>query len=125
MKMPFKNSIVIKSIIFLMIGVMGMLIINKGIFMHTHKIGDNQYIAHSHPYNKSNDSEPYKSHQHTKNEFLFFQNIEILFPLFFLGICLVLYRYKSFLCFGRKTEQIFTFIQTKNGRAPPFLNHFT
>jgi hypothetical protein len=121
MKISFNNNVVIKIIIFGMIGIMGMLTINKGIFMHTHKIGENKYISHSHPYDKSNDSEPLKSHQHTTGEFLFFHNIEILFPLFFLILTITHYGSKGYLYFdSKKSDYIFIFALTNKGRAPPF-----
>ena len=112
----FKNAIIIG-----MIGVMGMVTLNKGIFMHTHKIGDNIYISHSHPYNKSDDSNPYKSHHHTKEEFLFFQNIEILFPFFFLAVSLIALSTKSYFVLDIRTGFPFVFLDTNRGRAPPVL----
>jgi len=102
-----------------MIGLMGMLTINKVVFMHTHKIADHTCISHSHPYDKSDDTNPYKSHQHTEKEFLFFQNIEILFPFFFLTIILISFSTKSRSGFEYKKEYKFEFIRTNRGRAPP------
>jgi hypothetical protein len=119
MKMIGKNSIVINTIIIGMIGIMGMLVINKSVFMHTHKIDENTYVIHSHPYNKSKDSEPYKSHHHTKAEFLFIQNIQNLFPLFFLTVTFSLFTKKTYSYFETKSVFISTFIFIKKGRAPP------
>jgi len=116
-----KNSILIKTIIIGMIVIMGMIVINKGIFMHTHKIAENTYITHSHPYNKSKDSKPYKTHNHTKAEFFFIQNIQNLFPLFFLTIAFSPFTKKTYSYFDTKSACISTFIFIKKGRAPPVL----
>jgi len=67
------NNITIKSVAWLMIGIMGVLVANKAVFVHSHILNDGTIIEHAHPYNKSTDSTPYKSHHHTKAEFLFFQ----------------------------------------------------
>ena len=82
--------------------------------MHTHEIGDNKYISHSHPYNKSNDSEPYKSHHHTKEQILFLQNLEILFPLFSLVVVLTPFFLKGHFYLEIKSDYKFVFFQSKN-----------
>ncbi|MFA5587438.1 MAG: hypothetical protein WC987_01610 [Mariniphaga sp.] len=41
-----------------MIGIVGLFIANKAIFLHAHKFADGTTIEHAHPYDKSNDSEP-------------------------------------------------------------------
>jgi len=119
MKRLTGNSVLINAMMIGMTGIMVMLAINRGVFMHTHKIGDNKYISHSHPYNKSNDPEPYKSHHHTKEEFLFFQNIEILFPFFFLVATLAPFSSKRYFYFEIKSDYKFVFFQPNRGRAPP------
>jgi hypothetical protein len=119
MKMIGKNSIITKTIIIGIIGIMGMIVINKGIFMHTHKIDENTYIIHSHPYNKSKDSEPYKTHHHTKAQFFFIQNIQNLFPLFFLTFTFSPFIKKTYSYFDTKSVSISEFIFIKKGRAPP------
>ena len=68
---------------------MGLLIANKALYMHTHKMADGSIIVHAHPYNKSDDPKPFKSHQHTKAEFLFLENLESLFLLTFLIFSLI------------------------------------
>ena len=102
-----------------MIGVMGLLIANKALFTHTHKLENGTVVTHSHPFDKKQDSEPYKKHPHTKYEFLFFKNLNILF----LSIVLIL----SIFSFVRKkvsfvnVEKIYfrLFAFSYHGRAPP------
>ena len=102
-----------------MIGVMGLLIANKGLFTHTHKLGNGTLVTHSHPYDKKQDSEPYKKHPHTKYEFLFFQSLNILFlSIILIFSILALVRKKvSFVDIGKKYFRLLAFSYL--GRAPP------
>jgi hypothetical protein len=113
------RNIKIKSIACLMIGMMGMLVANKAVFMHTHRLNDGTIIEHAHPYNKSTDSKPYKSHHHTKAELLFFQNLEILFLFVFLTFASLNLVKKAKHSFYRKTSYTLTCIILHKGRAPP------
>ncbi len=103
----------------LMFGIMGLLIANKGLFIHSHKLENGTVVTHSHPYDKVQDSEPFKKHHHTKAEFLFFENLNILF----FSILLII----SFLSLVRKkvsfvdVEKIYFILLSfpYQGRAPP------
>ncbi|MEA3444739.1 MAG: hypothetical protein U9R19_08440 [Bacteroidota bacterium] len=116
--MTFKN-VAIKSVAFLMIGVMGMLVANKAAFMHTHKLNDGTIISHAHPFDKSNDSKPYKSHHHTNAELLFFQNIEVLFLTAFLAFALFAYLQKTKLSFHLIARYTSGKTNLHQGRASP------
>ena len=118
MKMIVRN-ITIKFIAWLVIGMMGMLVANKAVFMHTHRLNDGTIIEHAHPYNKSADSKPYKSHHHTKAELLFFQNLEILFLFVFVTFASLNLVKKAKHSFYRKTSYTLTCIILHKGRAPP------
>ncbi len=98
---------------------MGMLIANKAVFMHTHRLNDGTIIEHAHPYNKSTDSKPYKSHHHTKAELLFFQNFEILSLFVFLTFALLNIFKKTKYSFYRITSYTLACIILHKGRAPP------
>ena len=118
MKTSVRN-ITIRFITFLMIGIMGMFIANKAIFLHVHKQSDGTIIAHAHPYDKSTDSEPYKAHHHTNAEFLFFQNFEILFLVVFLTFALFTLVKKEKFSFFIITRHTLSCIILHKGRAPP------
>lgn len=62
-----------------MVTVIAMLTFNQSAFMHTHKLADGTVISHAHPYNKTTDSAPIKSHHHTLIDFLILENINFLF----------------------------------------------
>ncbi len=120
MKTTIRN-ITIKLVIFLIIGVMGMFIVSKTIFMHAHRLNDGTVIVHTHPYNKSDDSKPYKSHHHTNAELLFFQNIEILFLIVFLILALPALIKKIKHLFHLISRNTLSCIILYKGRAPPIL----
>ncbi|MCK5134301.1 MAG: hypothetical protein KAR19_00835 [Bacteroidales bacterium] len=113
------RNIAIKLASFLMIGMMGMLIANQVIFRHAHRFYDGTVIAHAHPYNNSSDSKPYKSHQHSKAELLFFQNLEILFPFAILTFALLNLVKSAKNLFFRISEYTLSCIFHYKGRAPP------
>lgn len=118
MKTTVRN-ITIKFITILMIWIIGMFIVNKAIFLHTHKLDNGTVISHAHPYDKSNDSKPYKSHHHTNAELLFFQNIEILFIIGLLTFALFALVEKTNYSSNIITRHTLTCIILQKGRAPP------
>ena len=78
--MNFAGHHQIKKIFaYLIMVLMGLLIINKVIFLHSHILNDGTIITHAHPYQTADDSKPFKSHLHTKAAFFFFSNIQLLF----------------------------------------------
>ena len=113
------NSITIKLFAWLVIGIMAMFIANKAVYIHAHKLYDGSIIEHAHPYNKSADSKPYKSHNHTKIELLVAQSLDILFLFVFLTYALlVLVRIVNF-TFRLQTKYSLSCIILHKGRAPP------
>lgn len=120
MKIKIEN-ITIRTFALLMIGVMGMLIANKGLNLHSHKLDNGKIVMHSHPFNKNQDSNPFKSHQHTNIEFLVLENLGILFFLVFLTITLfALIRKKTFYD-NNKKGKLKILPYSYPGRAPPLI----
>lgn len=118
MKWTLKNT-TLKLVTLLMIGVMGVFIANKAVFLHVHILNDGRIIEHAHPYDTSSDSEPYKSHQHTKAELLFFQNLELLFTVVFLILVLIAFVEKTKFSFSPPTKHTLGCLILHKGRAPP------
>ncbi|MCD6178561.1 MAG: hypothetical protein J7K39_01535 [Bacteroidales bacterium] len=110
-----------KIIIYFMIVIMGMLIENTAVFLHVHKLDDGTIIQHAHPYNKTNDSGPYKSHHHTNTAFLFFQNLGLLFLVAFLTYALIVFVKPVKYLYRIIPKNISAYIITYKGRAPPVL----
>ncbi|NHZ85351.1 MAG: hypothetical protein GWP19_05665 [Planctomycetia bacterium] len=115
------EKITIKSVSYLLIVMMSIFIINNVLFIHAHKMDDSRIVVHAHPYDKSDDSQPYKSHHHTKTEFLFLRNLGFLFLfifLLFIFLNLVKKLWFSFLNIDSFT-QTYKFLFTS--RAPPII----
>lgn len=108
-----------KSLAILMIGIMGLLIANKGLFIHSHKLESGAIVCHSHPYDKSQDSEPLKKHHHTKAEFLFFENLNVLFLSIFLIIPFLALVKKKISFVDVKKIYFILLSFPYQGRAPP------
>ncbi len=100
---------------------MSLLILNKAVFMHAHIMADGTIVAHAHPYDKSDDSKPFKTHHHTTAGLLFFQNLTILFFAAFL-IYIFSDFYRKTLLSVNNTVSYISFLFTRyNKRAPPVL----
>ena len=50
---------------------------NKVIYLHTHVNNLGKIVTHSHPYNKSSDNQPVKSHHHSNAALAFLSQAEI------------------------------------------------
>ncbi|MCK9270717.1 MAG: hypothetical protein WC271_07390 [Bacteroidales bacterium] len=113
------KNIATKFVIFLMIGIMGMFIANQALYVHAHKMADGTIVQHAHPYHKSDDGQPFKTHHHTKAEIFFLQNLQILFVFTFFTLALIdpAKRAISFALPSQVRPQVF--VSLHHGRAPP------
>jgi len=98
-----------------------MLIANKVVFMHQHILPNGKIIFHAHPYHKSNTEEPGKTHSHSEVEFLFIENLELLFLFVFNGILVITIRALIFFILESGNSLIEKYINFFQGRAPPVL----
>ena len=116
---PFVKNITRKVAIICMIGIIGLLTINNVVFLHSHQLANGKIITHAHPYNKSNDSAPIKSHHHSKIELTFLVNLQLLFifTLIFIFV-LDVTKMKSYVVINQQFyPQSFKILC--QGRAPP------
>lgn len=120
MKLTINNSAK-KLISLLIIGLTGMLIANKIVFTHIHKLDDGTIVEHAHPYNKANDSDPLKTHHHSNAELLFFNNLNILFLIAFVALGVLFSVKKKRSSFYLKLTPWLTHINLHKERAPPAL----
>jgi len=104
-----------------MIGIIGLLIINNVMFLHSHKLVNGNIVIHAHPYNKSNDSAPFKSHHHSKTELIYLTNLQLLFIFTLLSfIVLDVAKKKSYVVINQQFyPQSFKILY--QGRAPPLV----
>lgn len=115
------KNIITKITSFALIAFMGLLLANKGIYTHTHKLINGYVYTHAHPYNKTTDAQPYKTHHHTKAQISFFNSLNILFfSAFFVAISIPVIKNKQAL-FEIKKRYLQLFIYSNFGRAPPVL----
>ena len=63
MRSTFKKGMIVTAAVFI-IAALGLLQFNKTANLHYHIDGYGLVVSHSHPYDKSNDAEPYKTHPH-------------------------------------------------------------
>jgi hypothetical protein len=115
----FVRNITLKLFSFALIAVMGLCVANKVIFTHSHILENGTVYTHAHPYNKTNDSKPFKSHPHTSAEFLFFETLDIQFIFHcFIAISPIIFKRIQFHHYLR--EKYFHFsLNPDSGRAPP------
>jgi len=118
MKMSNKN-ITLKLVIYLMIAFVIMLMVNKSVFIHTHVLPDGTVVVHAHPYNKTTDSAPIKSHQHSKLELMFLQNLQLLIAFSFFGFLFFILSKKRKLSSFIRINYTSTNFLFQKGRAPP------
>ena len=98
---------------------MGLFIANNAFFIHAHKLNNGKVIEHAHPYNKTSDSKPYKSHHHSNTEYFFFQNFEILFLIVFIIYVLKVYAKEEKIWLALLSVHILFHSTIHKGRAPP------
>ncbi len=115
----FVRNITIKVFSFAVIALMGLLITNNGVFTHSHKLEDGSVVIHAHPYDKSKDSQPYKSHHHTKAAFVFLKNLNLLFFSLFLVITSIFIIKIKQLYVDREKIYFRLFSRSNFSRAPP------
>jgi hypothetical protein len=110
-----------RSIAIFLIVVLGLFCLNNIVYNHKHRLKDGSLIAHAHPYNKSGDTNPLKSHQHTTGELVFLANLHffilapILVFIFLVALIKLIFVNKSKYF---KPQNAFLFCQE---RGPPFM----
>jgi hypothetical protein len=99
---------------------MTLLVVNKALFTHMHRYADGTVILHAHPYNKTADKKPFKTHHHTQKELQFFAASRNFFPVVFLKLMLDKPEPKTeplFICLIVKVFSVS--LSVSNGRSPP------
>lgn len=117
-----QQNIAQKIFAFVSLALVTLILCNNAIYLHTHKLANGQIVVHAHPFTKSdNSTSSEESHKHTKTEFLFLDNLSLLFPILFLVFSLLKVE-------KNKTKLIFnldsyfsTYCFRINGRSPPLL----
>jgi len=88
-------------------------------WLHTHVTTDGNTYIHAHPFDKSTDNAPVKSHQHSKTDYFVLDQSGFLLAIISLSILLFLFRkYKKLPVFAPIYIKEFLLL-TRPGRAPP------
>ena len=110
-----------RTFVWLLVLSMGMLIANKAIFFHEHRMADGTIVAHAHPYDKSDEPEPFKTHHHSKSEFFFLSHIDTLFVLAILAFAILRISAKPYFQIFLPKYYFPVLILNQKGRAPPLV----
>jgi hypothetical protein len=98
--MIFKpRHIPIKSISVFLIFIVGIFALNEYFYIHKHICKDGSIVVHAHPYNKSQDSDQRKSHEHSAGDLVYLASLESFLPasilIFIAGLSSVTFSYKK------------------------------
>jgi hypothetical protein len=111
-----------RVLIMLLVAVVLIITVSRMFFYHSHIDSEGQIISHSHPYNTTSDSTPFKTHHHSLYDFYFIQSLENIFTnqfiyiIFFFSILIEKYLiYNTLKNFDLKYSRI-------RGRSPPFIS---
>lgn len=108
------------SVASILMAIMLLFIANNIVFLHTHKLDNGKILVHAHPYKKSQDSAPFKKHQHTAGQFYQLTHLQLLFFVAFVTAFVSPYFSKT-QKFTLVVFQIHSLlISQKKGRAPPY-----
>lgn len=118
MKQKIKNTL-LKYTTLLLVAVITLLCLNQSANIHSHRLSDGTIITHAHPYNKTSDSAPLKSHHHNVQDSITLRNITHLFVSLFVILTLSLLPlynrpYNIVIC-----HKIISDVKHIQGRAPP------
>lgn len=112
------SHIIFRTFSVILIISIGIWTASKPIFFHAHLLQNGKIIYHSHPYNTSNDSAPFKSHEHTDAQLAAINHLNIIIFAVIVQFLIVLTK-KHF----KHTQQKFDYtginICNTLGRSPP------
>jgi hypothetical protein len=117
-KTTFRN-IVQKLVVGLLLISVGLLIVNNVVFVHTHKMSDGKILIHAHPYNKSQDSAPFKKHDHTSKELFQISHIQLLFVTAIFSVFSAILTANKNIYFYKIPSIHFRYCFRLKGRGPP------
>lgn len=103
----------------IMIFFIGLLIPNKVMYTHIHKLDDGSIVVHAHPYDKSENENPEEQHHHAKAELFFLQSLELFFLVTIVSVILFAGLRSSNFNIPAVNQYSEQYIISSLGRAPP------
>jgi len=107
---------------FLLALLVGFLVVNKTIYIHSHRLDDGTLVTHAHPFNRAADDDPGKTHHHTSTAFLYISNIDHLLPMLLVSVGFALVAIQLWFRTLAVTAPLPGPIGHPDGRAPPFIS---
>jgi hypothetical protein len=109
----------INTFVIVQITLVGLIALNNALFIHRHILPNGDVVTHAHPYKKSGDTAPFKTHTHTTSELFLLAGLSKLLVVISIAVAIVLsawfYKQKP-----GGSESFYTFfLTTLRGRAPP------
>ena len=92
---------------------------SKALYQHTHKLADGSVVTHAHPFNKSSDNSPFKSHNHRSFEYFILDHANLLFAISIISLLLIHAIEKERIVLKKLPERILFLKITTPGRSPP------
>lgn len=116
-KLRYKFILKIISVVFIL--AIAFQLVNKTFYTHTHVLANGKVVTHSHPYNKSNDQAPVKTHHHTTFDITVIEQVNLLFLIIFIVLAIIIAKPLIFYTALKQILYIYYFKFTYTGRAPP------
>ena len=102
--------------------IIGIHSLNTLVYTHRHLLTDGTIITHAHPFDKSSDTDPFKSHYHSTIELVFLSNLIYFLPAFILSFLGAVLLIESWLVSPIKHLNTQYAYCTHPQRGPPFFN---
>ncbi len=113
------NIYLVKAVVILQIALVTMIAVNNTLFIHHHILPNGDIVTHAHPYKKSGDTAPFKTHTHTISEFFLLSGLNDLVVVVSSVAAVILVSHFV----KQHSESIFHITisvhSTLRGRAPP------
>lgn len=100
------------------LSIIGLLIINKVAFVHSHKLPDGTLITHCHPFNK-NDTSPFKHHHHSNATLFLLYNLQLFSFAAGLILGIIVLRIIGLIFQNKTYKNSWHFRNNLSPRAPP------
>lgn len=118
MRQRIRNWI-INIFVIVQITLVGLIALNNALFIHRHILPNGDIVTHAHPYKKSGDTAPFKTHTHTTSELFLLAGLSKLLVIFSIAVATVLFARFLKQNTGGSDRSFTLFLSTLRGRAPP------
>ena len=109
----------IHAFVIVQITLVCMITLNNALFIHRHILPNGDVITHAHPYKKSGDTAPFKTHTHTTAEFFLLSGLNnLVFSIAAVFAVLLTFQIVKY-NLQRNPHIIVPFHSFSSGRAPP------